>query len=84
MSGPRDQVQYDMANYSEYKEANDGTGYLFYCIDVFPMYAWSCPLTSKNRTETASAMAAILEGGQYVSGTIPVPAHVPGHSLFYQ
>ena len=64
VSGPGEQLQCDLVDCSEYREANDGTRYLFCCIDVFSKYAWARPLTSKRGTETAGAMQAILDDMQ--------------------
>ena len=36
-----EQLQCDLVDCSEYREANDGTRYLFCCIDVFSKYAWA-------------------------------------------
>ena len=58
--GPGEELQCDLVDCSEYREANDGTRYLFCCIDVFSKYAWARPLTSKCGTEMAGAMQAIL------------------------
>ena len=61
VSGPGDQLQCDLVDCSRYKSANDGVRYLFCCIDVFTKRAWVRPLISKRGTETAAAMAAILD-----------------------
>ena len=64
VSGPGEQLQCDLVDCSEYREANDGTRYLFCCVDVFSKYAWARPLTSKHGTETAGAMQTILDDMQ--------------------
>ena len=61
VSGPGEQLQVDLVECGEYREANGGTRYLFCCIDAFTRYAWARPLPSKRGTETAGAMAAILD-----------------------
>ena len=64
VSGPSEQLQCDLVDWSEYREANNGTRYLFCCIDLFSKYAWARPLTSKRGTETAGTMQAILDDMQ--------------------
>ena len=64
VSGPGEQLQCDLVDCSEYWEANDGTRYLFCGIDLFSMYTWPQPLTSKRGTEAAGAMEAILDDMQ--------------------
>ena len=59
-SRPGEELQCDLVDCSEYREANDGTRYLFCGIDVFSKYAWAWPLTSKCGTEMAGAMQVIL------------------------
>ena len=61
VSGPGEQLQCDLVDYSEYREANDGTRYIFCCIDLFFKYVWAWPLTSKHSTDRAGAMQAILD-----------------------
>ena len=59
--GQGEQLQCDLVDCSEYCEANNGTRYLFCCIDVISKYAWVRPLTSKRGTETVAAMQAIVD-----------------------
>ena len=61
VSGPGEQLQRDLVDCSEYREANNGTRYLFCCIDMFSKYAWAQPLTSKSCTETVGARLTILD-----------------------
>ena len=63
VSGPGEQLQCDLVDCSEYPEANNGTWYLFCCIDMFSKYAWARPLTSK-RYETAGTMQTFLDDMQ--------------------
>ena len=41
VSGQGEQLQCDLVDCNEYREANDGTRYLVCCIDVFSKYAWA-------------------------------------------
>ena len=61
MSRPGDQLQWDLVDCIEYREANDGTRYLFCCTDIFSKYAWPWSLMSQWGTEMAAAMQAILD-----------------------
>ena len=61
VAGPGQQLQCDLVDCSAYKKHNDGTRFLFCCIDVFSKYAWVRTLQSKRGTETAAAMEDILK-----------------------
>lgn len=56
----RAQVQMDLIDVSEFKEANDGVTFLLVAIDCFTKYAWVKTMKKKNATESLSAMKAII------------------------
>lgn len=56
----RAQVQMDLIDVSEFKDANDGVTFLLIAIDCFTKYAWVKAMKKKNAVESLSAMKEIL------------------------
>ena len=95
VSGLGEQLQRDLVECSEYWEANNGTRYLFCCIDMFYKYAWAQPQTIKHGAETAAAKQMPRDGEWAAAGcaewqghrnacSLLVIAEVQGHSLFHR
>ena len=58
------QLQFDLADLTEFAKVNDGYKYILTGIDVFSKYAFAKPLKSKTGQEVASAFAEIFKLGR--------------------
>lgn len=56
--------QIDLSSLTHLSDDNDGTKYLFFCIDVYSRYLWIRPLRSKSSKDTANAILSIFDQGR--------------------
>jgi len=61
VSGPKVQVQADLADMTLYARENDGVKYLLCAIDCFSRYAWVYPLKTKRADEIAPVIEKLLK-----------------------
>ncbi len=61
---PRQQIQCDLLDISEFYRYNSGVRFLLVCIDCFSRYVWVKPLKSKQANEVVQAFRELIEEWQ--------------------
>ncbi|CAG2242138.1 unnamed protein product [Mytilus edulis] len=60
VSGPKEQLDIDLADMQSLSTKNDGIRYLLVAVDVFTRFAWVMPLKDKTGKEVEKALSIIL------------------------